>query len=34
MEIGGAFMISYEYGEGNEWENILLDQCSNFGMPD
>lgn len=34
METGGAFIISYECGEGNEWENIPLDCCGNFGMPD
>lgn len=34
MEIGGAFMISCEYGESNKWEHIPLEWCSNFGMPD
>lgn len=34
METGGVFMISYECGEGNEWENIPLDCCGNFGMPE
>lgn len=33
METGGAFMISYEYGERQKWENIPIDWCSSLECP-